>query len=318
MKKYWPIALYIPSTAGAAVYAKVSFENISPFLVTFVTFVLCWAFFLIINRMRLSRLVEVMIDERLNFAKLNVYTFLCWVSIFACIKLLSGSVELVVFMSVVPLFTVFAGREWPYIGSLNRWSVVGIAFMAMVVVFVHPQMREYGTERQMLGLMVGLVAGAFAAVYIILSAEVQKRNALTSVDLICLRLPLLVAATFVISIQELMQVLSMEFLLKASFLSLVAVVIPAYTLQQSITEIGSIPTSVLMPLVTAVALGFEWGGGLELSLIGVVAILVQCVAIMKVSLSLGATRNKMKGLTPTIGGDLSSNLRKTSSTASRF
>jgi drug/metabolite transporter (DMT)-like permease len=304
MKKYWPIALYIPSTAGAAVYAKISFENVSPFLVTFATFVLCWALFLAINRQRLGRLVAVSTEEKLNFTKLNVYTFLCWVSIFACIKLLSGSVELVVFMSVVPLFTVVAGREWLRIGSLNRWSVVGIAFIAMVVVFVHPQMRKYGVERQAIGLIVGLVAGGFAAVYMVLSGEVQKRHALTSIDLICLRLPLLVAATFVISIQELMQVLSLEFIAKASFLSLVAVVIPAYTLQQSITEIGSIPTSVLMPLVTAVALGFEWAGGLELSLIGVVAILFQCVAIMHVSLSLGTVRTKLKEAPRTVGADL--------------
>jgi hypothetical protein len=82
------------------------------------------------------------------------------------------------------------------------------------------------------------------------------------------------------------------------------VVIPAYTLQQSITEIGSIPTSVLMPLVTAVALGFEWAGGLELSLIGVVAILLQCVAIMHVSLSLGTARTKLKEAPQTVGADL--------------
>ena len=290
MKRYLPIGLYVPATAGAAVYAKVGFEGVTPFLITFATFVLCWALFLLINARRLVRLARLVRTDVRPIMLINIYTLLSWVGIFACIQLLSGSVELIVFMSVIPLCSVLAGGEWPALGQANRLAVVMIAAAAAAIVLVHPQMRLYGTERQAFGWAVGVGAGAFGALYIVLSGRVQRNHGLTTIDLICLRLPLLVAVTFLASIHELIALFSWTFVLKVAFLSAVAVIIPAYTLQRSISELGSVPTSILMPLVPAVALGFEWAGGVLLSGLGMGAIVLQCLAIMWLSFSLAKAR----------------------------
>lgn len=291
--RYVPIALYLPSTAGAAVFVKVQFETVSPFLLTFSTFIFCWILFVAINRRNLGRLMEVWRAERATVLKLNLYTLLSWVGIFACIQLLSASVELVVFMSIIPLVSVLASGEWRTIGTPNFAGVWAIAIISMVLVIVHPQMQAYGLERQLAGLAVGLMAGGFGALYIVLSGQLQKRRGLTSSDLVCLRLPLLLVATLLVSAPDLPVLASPDVLLDLLFLSAVAVVIPVWSMQQSIAKIGSVPTSVFMPLVPAVALAFEWGGGLPLSALGIAAIILQCAAIMGLAVSLAHARARL-------------------------
>jgi drug/metabolite transporter (DMT)-like permease len=288
--RYLPILLYLPSTSFAAVYLKLSFEHVSPYMVTFSTFILCWILFLIQNRARLGELTRTMGREPAAFFKINLYTFLSWIGAFACIQLLTGSVELLVFMSAIPFTSVLAGGEWPRIGRGTRMMVIAIFFCSLAVVLLHPTMQNYPAERQLLGLVIGIAAGGFGALYMVLSGRVQKTMVLSSVDMICLRLPMLVAATFLLSIPELGFLLSGDFLLKAAFLSLVAVVIPAYTLQLSIVRLGAVPTSVLMPLVPVFALFFEWGANIPLTVAAILAMTLQCVAIMWVSFALARAR----------------------------
>jgi drug/metabolite transporter (DMT)-like permease len=281
--RYLPITLYVPSTAFAAVFIKVGFGDVTPFLVTFSTFAICWLIFLAWNAPRLGELARTMRRRPAATLKLNLYTLLSWLGAFACIKLLTGSVELLVFMSAIPLASTLAGGEWPRLPRVLQAMVAAIFVCSLIAVVVHPAMAGYGAGRQVFGYLVGVGAGAFGALYIVLSGREQKAEGLSSADLICIRLPLLLAVTFALSATEIWHVFSPEFLGKAALLSAVAVIIPAYSLQLSIGSIGSVPTSVLMPLVPIIALGFEWGAGLPLSGTAVAAMAMQCLAIMWVS-----------------------------------
>jgi drug/metabolite transporter (DMT)-like permease len=288
--RYLPIAVYLPSTALAAVYIKVSFGDVTPFLVTFCTFAFCWLLFLVQNHARLPAVMRHVVAEPWTFLKINVLTLLSWLGAFACIQMLTGSVELLVFMSAIPFVSVVAGGEWARLGRVERGTVLAIFVCSLVVVLLHPTMQSYGIERQAWGLGVGVAAGVFGALYIVMSGKVQKRLALSSADLICARLPLLLLVTLALSYSEIGRVASQAFLGKAILLSLVAVVVPVFALQLSITRLGAVPTSVLMPLVPVLALLFEWGARITLTPAAVVAMTLQCAAIMWVSLVLARVR----------------------------
>ena len=262
LRRFYPIVLYVPSTAGAAVYVKMEFERASPVTITFSTFVICWIFFLAINFRRIPFLTRLAVANLSMVLLLDVYTLLSWVGIFACIQLLSGSVELVVFMSCIPLVSVIVGREWSRITPSTKFSVVAITACSMIVVLVHPQMQRYGLHRQLVGLIVGLGAGGLAACYIVASGSFQRRHSLSSIDLICLRLPLLLILTLIPSVPDLWSGLSWIFIEKTVILSIAAVIIPTYALQQTIALLGGVLTAVLMPLVPVVGLFFEWTLGL--------------------------------------------------------
>ncbi len=290
--RYLPIAVYLPSTAFAAVYIKVSFGDVTPFLVTFCTFAFCWLLFLVQNRARLPDVTRCVMAEPWTFLKINVFTLLSWLGAFACIQMLTGSVELLVFMSAIPAVSVVAGGEWGRLGRVEQATLLGIFVCSLVVVLLHPTMQSYDSGRQIQGLAVGVAAGAFGALYIVLSGRVQKRLGLSSADLICARLPLLLAVTLALSFSEIGRVASQEFLGKAVLLSLVAVVVPVFALQLSITRLGAVPTSVLMPLVPVLALLFEWGARITLTPLAVAAMTLQCAAIMWMSLALARIRSR--------------------------
>ncbi|WP_053078339.1 hypothetical protein [Methylobacterium tarhaniae] len=283
LTRYLPIALYVPSTAFAAVFIKVSFGDVTPFLVTFTTFAICWLIFIVWNAPRLSQLAQLAKRRKSAMFKLNLYTLLSWLGAFACIKILTGSVELLVFMSAIPLASTLASREWGRLTTMVRALIITIFACSLVAVVVHPAIANYSLERQLFGYLVGIGAGSFGALYIVLSGQEQKAEKLSSVDLICIRLPLLLAVTFALCAPEIWNVLSWEFLAKAVLLSAVAVILPAYSLQLSISNIGSVTTSVLMPLVPIAALGFEWCAGLPMSVVTITAMVGQCFAIMWVS-----------------------------------
>ncbi|MBP2314309.1 drug/metabolite transporter (DMT)-like permease [Azospirillum soli] len=277
-------------TAYSAVFVNIKFTEVSAILITFSTFFVCWFVFLTANRARLGALVALWRSEKRSYLMVNIATLLSWMGMFSALKLVNAPVQTVVYMSIIPLVTVVLGGEWRRLSALTRLAVGVIGVLGMVVAYTHPSMADFAINRQFGGVLLALGAGACGAVFIVSSSALQKRHSLSTNDLICIRLPILLLFTGAISLPELVRVFSLEFVGKALFLSAVAVMVPVWMLQQSITKIGGVRTSVLIPLVPITALALEWREGVTVSFPALVAICLQCAAIMWTSLSLARAR----------------------------
>ncbi|MEQ8966354.1 MAG: hypothetical protein RID91_11055 [Azospirillaceae bacterium] len=294
---YGYVAVFIFVTAFSAVFVNIRFTEASSILITFSTFIFCWALFLGLDRHRLGHLVRLARQEKAGYFAINIATLLSWVGMFQALKLVAAPVQTVVYMSIIPAVTVFLSGEWR---EFPRWplvAVLAIGILGMNVAYAHPTMTGPAMNDQLLGVFVALAAGSCGALYIVASSRLQKRNDLTTNDLIAARLPMLLVVTGAVCIPELISVFSLEFVAKALLLTATAVIIPVWTLQQSILKIGGVRTSVLIPLVPITALALEWREGVPVSVPALVSIGLQCAAIMWVSWVLARLR-QAKPATP--------------------
>lgn len=287
---YGYILIYILVTAYSAVFVNIKFTEVSAILITFSTFFVCWFVFLAANRARLVTLATLWRSEKRSYLMVNVATLLSWMGMFSALKLVNAPVQTVVYMSIIPLVTVALGGEWRRLSAPTKLAVGAIGMLGMVVAYSHPSMAGFAVNSQFSGVLLALGAGACGAVFIVSSSALQKRHGLSTNDLICIRLPILLLFTGAISLPELVRVFSLGFVGKALFLSVIAVMVPVWMLQQSITKIGGVRTSILIPLVPITALTLEWREGVTVSIPALVAICLQCGAIMWTSLSLARAR----------------------------
>ena len=196
-------------------------------------------------------------------------------------------------MSIIPLGSMVVGRQWRDAGIAGRVGVLTIAVAALLVAYMNPSMHGIAADGQMVGVLLGLGAGACGGVYIVASSRAQRKHTLTANDLICIRLPLLLIVTGILAIPELHMFGTIEFLRKALLLSATAVMIPAYMLQQSIIRLGGVRTSVLVPLVPVLAMALESREGFAFSGVAALLLGLQCAAMMFVSLLLARRKEQL-------------------------
>lgn len=285
-KNYIFILIYILFTAYSTVFINVDLADISVNLITFSIFFTCWVFFMLLNRKRVAAIFQIAKQEPKAFLIINMTTLLCWLGMFWCLKMISASVQTLLSMSIIPFASVLMSEKWKSINFTTIFSVVAVTILAFGIVYLNPTMEPFDFNHQLFGVVLALLCGVSSAVYITSSSDLQKRCNLTASDIVCLRLPVMLVATFLMSLSSfdnLYILVSTQQLFNMLFLSFMGVIIPIFMIQASITKIGGVRTSVLIPLVPITAMLLEWWKGFSMVPLAIIMTGLQCLAIMYAS-----------------------------------
>lgn len=292
------ITVYVLATAYSAVFLNVRLHNAPAHLIAFSTFAISWLFFLALNRGRVRDLVPVWSESKTELLVINLSTTLSWLGMFWCLKFVSASVQTLVYTAAVPLASVLLGRQWNAMPASGRIAVSAILISGLLIAYTNPALLAASPPSQLAGVALALGAGFCGAVYIVWSGALQRKHTLSSNDMLCLRFPMLVLVGGVLSLGELSRLADAEFLGKTLLLAAMLVMLPSYLLQQSILKIGGVRTSILLPLVPAVAMLIETREGFVLSPLALLLLLLQCGAMMFVSWLLIRYRQQAAGTLP--------------------
>lgn len=277
------VAIYVLATAYSAVFLNVRLTSAPAHLVAFVTFSFSWLFFLALNRGKVARLATVWAQSRRQLLIINVSTAFSWLGMFWCLKFVSASVQTLVYTAMMPVASVLLARQWRTLPSSGRIAVCAILGSGLLIAYTNPGLLASALPTQLAGIALALGAGTCGAIYMVSSGAMQQQHKLSSTDMLCLRLPFLLLLAGLLSLGDLPRLADTEFLGKALLLAILLIMLPSYLLQQSILKIGSVRTSVLLPLVPAVAMLLEAREGLVFSPLALLLLLLQCGAMMFVS-----------------------------------
>ncbi len=277
------VVVYVLATAYSAVFLNIQLNSAPAHLVAFVTFSISWLFFLALNRGKVSRLATVWSESKRELLVINVSTAFSWLGMFWCLKFVSASVQTLVYTAMMPVASVLLARQWRILPISGRAAVCAILGSGLLIAYTNPSLLAAAMPTQLAGIALALGAGICGAIYMVSSGAMQQRHKLSSTDMLCLRLPFLIVMAGLLSLGDLPRLTDTDFLGKALLLALLLIMLPSYLLQQSILKIGSVRTSVLLPLVPAVAMLLEAREGWAFSPLALLLLTLQCAAMMFVS-----------------------------------
>src|SRR3990167_1983103 len=154
MFKYLPMLVYILSTALSLVVINQFEINMSPSLVAFISFLLCYLFFNIINFTRIKASHSVLFYRPFDFLAINVVTAVIWLGTFWGLEFISPGI----FVSIIIL------------GLILHESLMVISF----------------SKNIFYGFLLAVLAGFFSSFYINYSEKLQKKFNLKAIDLLCI------------------------------------------------------------------------------------------------------------------------------------
>jgi drug/metabolite transporter (DMT)-like permease len=277
------VIVYVLATAYSAVFLNVRLSDAPAHLVAFATFSISWLFFLAVNRGQVARLAAVWGTAKKELLVINISTAFSWLGMFWCLKFVSASVQTLVYTATLPVASVLLARQWRTMPVSGRVAVSAILGSGLLIACTNPSLLASALSTQLSGIALALGAGTCGAVYMVWSGALQQKQKLSSNDMLCLRLPVLLLLSGLLSLGDLPRLVDTVFLGKALLLAVLLVVLPSYLLQQSILKIGSVRTSVLLPLVPAVAMLLETREGFAFSPLALLLLTLLCGAMMFVS-----------------------------------
>lgn len=258
---------YCVATAVSATWVTFSFGDVSSEALTFTTFLIAQAVYLVFARRRLPEVVRFVAANPKDVAILNVLTLASWLFMFMALQRIEASVESAVYQGAVAVGGVALASAAG--GSRFRratwWGVtVAVASLGLLVVVRLTAKSDSGTPLHSsavsVGLALALVAGSLGSVYIYCSSVLHRRvNAPTS-TILCVRFGLLLVVTGALGGGDVLRLLGSDpaTVLRLVGLAVTFVVLPTVLLQWAIAKLPSARVSVVTPLVPVFALGPEY------------------------------------------------------------
>lgn len=258
---------YGVTTAISATWVTFSFQHVNPAAMTFVTFAIAQACYLVHSRRRLPSVLRFALANRRETAKLNVLTMTSWLAMFAALQHIEASVESAVFQGTVAvggvlLATLYGTRGHSRTTWLGIAAIAGTLGLAGVVRVTtgSSQGTPLHNASAALGLGLAFVAGALGAGYIFSSSVLHRRTGASVGDVLCIRFALLLVVTGCFGLPDVVKLVTSGpmVLVKLAVLSVSFVVLPTVLLQWAIAELPSVRVSIMTPLVPVFALVPEY------------------------------------------------------------
>ncbi|MCW5237971.1 EamA family transporter [Verminephrobacter eiseniae] len=263
---YLSIAVYCVSTALSAVWVTFSFSQISGAALTFITLLTAFVIFFgahLLSGGRPSRLLRTHLAD---VVILNVLTVAAWFFMFLALQRIEASVESAIYQGCVPvavLVCVVCTRQVSFqslrtlgcvLISLCLFGLVAARITTAGAIVIAPT-RLYA------GIALATVAGLAGGLYVYWSGKVVRQSQCATLDILSNRFYLLLVVTGVTGYAQFSgataESLAPALIGKLVLLSMVSVVIPAFTLQHAIGSLGASRVSIITPFVPALALVVE-------------------------------------------------------------
>ncbi|WP_050809563.1 hypothetical protein [Verminephrobacter aporrectodeae] len=259
------IITYCLCTALAAVWISFSFSGLSAYSVTFFSLFFAFCVFVVLQ-FRIRK--DVFWLTRKFFGDiliLNFLTLFSWLFAFMALYKIEPSIECAIFQGSLPIAVLFCdlitGKAKGFsLRSLGIFliaaNLVGLFVLRLVngaAMFAHTP-QEIWT-----GVAMAAVGGASAGVYVFHSGKLYAKANCTTLEILCNRFFLLLLVTGFLGLGGIVNATAAEpmILPRLVMLACVSVVIPMFALQYSVQTLGASKTSIITPLVPAIALALE-------------------------------------------------------------
>ncbi len=258
------ISIYCLLTAVSAVWVSESFSDLNGEAITFVTLFSAQASFFLCALYKREKIFLFIKRNTIFVMKSNVLTLLSWYLMFLALQKVEASVESAIYQGVIPVVVLLVSSR---IGvGLNVKKTLGPILIFLFLCMLATtrvnlsSMQGEGTEEVLEGIVLAAIAGATAAIYIIVTAKAHKDSGASLLEVLATRFILLVITTAFLGYEEICHIILNEHwvMLKLILLSTFMVTLPVLFLQTAIKYLGGSRVSVITPLVPAVALATEY------------------------------------------------------------
>lgn len=250
LSNYSPVTIYILSTAASMVLIHDAEKNTPTFLLTFIAFFLCIFLFHLINIKRIIPTYSFFYKDKKAFLTINALTLIIWLGTFYGLKLIQPSLFISVFMGSLPLFSIFIKKQ-----ALKKNSLYTLASITLILfllsgyyVVKHPPYLEV-----FIGLFCTVLSAFVSSVYICYTDKLQRQNQVPWIDVVCTRFYFITIFSFIICYFSPPQInlyqIAMEKWYNFLFISLLSTILPVYSAQKAISNLGAVKVSLLMALI---------------------------------------------------------------------
>ncbi|KPW71359.1 hypothetical protein ALQ65_03510 [Pseudomonas syringae pv. coriandricola] len=259
------MAMYCLSTALSAVWVMFAFSRISGATLTFITFLMAWATFYIVHLLRGHDPLRLLREKWRAVVLINVLTLFSWWFMFMALQRIEASVESAIYQGWMPLVVLICEAialktpisRFRWIGALLILaSLLGLVIVRVLL----GATAMVSVERLYEGIALATVAGITGGVYVYCSGRLNLGKQYSAMDILCTRFFLLMLVTGWVGREGLVQLFTLDtqMLFQLVGLAVVSVLIPVFSLQYSIQQLGGGRVSILTPCVPVIALAAEF------------------------------------------------------------
>lgn len=259
------MAVYCVSTALSAVWVMVSFTRISGAALTFITFLMAWGVFFLVHAVRSHDPLRLLREQWRGVMVLNVLTLFSWWLMFMALQRIEASVESAIYQGWMPLVVVLCERL-AVRTSVSRYRWLGALMILLSLLALVVMRLALGATAQVSqahlyeGIALATVAGITGGIYVFCSGQLNRAGRYSAMDILSVRFFLLLLVTGWVGRDNLQQLFTLDttMLVQLVELAFVSVLVPVFTLQFAIQQLGGGRVSILTPCVPVIALAAEF------------------------------------------------------------
>lgn len=241
--------VYCLATAVSLIMIHKVNLQVNPILAAFMTFLFSAIWFNLLNARHLISTYKKACANMPLLFKVNLSTGICWLALFISLDYISPLSGNALFMGLMPLITnmisiAFQQKRF----QLKRLALGLLIILTTFFLIFDMEHASLQTKHLIPGVILMIISTIGAAFYLFYTQRYQQECHLTTGEVLSVRFYLLIALSFLIclfhhSFANLLSTPYLQLFLLAIFTS----IIPLYALQNSISKIGPIKFSLIIP-----------------------------------------------------------------------
>lgn len=251
IKGYVFSLVFCLATASSLILIHKTDQLINPYLAVFLTFVVCALWFNLINCKSLKFIYRQISKNKSNVFIINLTTAVNWIAAFKALEYLEPVLYISIFMGFLPVITyfikIFRAKESFDVKTIGMCLSILILLFAIILISKNSVQLLQNTYFWK-GVILTFISSSAGAVYMLVSKETETSLNLSPTQVVSIRFYLLLLyagfiSCFNNSFPAIHNINYTDFLI----LALVSSILPVYTMQKSISLIGGLKTSFVVP-----------------------------------------------------------------------
>lgn len=250
-KGYFFSLVFCITVATSSILIHKTNQLVNPYLSVFLTFFICTIWFNLVNLKSLGVLYRKLMHDKKNLLIINFVTAINWIATFEALQYIDPVLYIALFMGLMPIATylINAFLQQKKLEAVPIAASIAITLvLGLIIFFDKKSALDMGTTVFYKGVIFTVISSMASAIYMLYSKRFETNLALTTSQIVAVRFYLLIFYSGIICfsnnyLPEINNLHYTDFLV----LALLSSIIPMYSIQKSITHIGAIKTSFIVP-----------------------------------------------------------------------
>lgn len=249
IKGYLFSVFFCLTVAVSSILIHKTNQLINPYLSVFLTFFICTLWFNFVNCKSLKSLYLKLLTDKKNFCIINLVTAINWITTFKALQYIDPVLYIALFMGLMPIATYLLNAFFTKnkLELMPILTCITITLILGVIIFLDKK-AAINIYLFYKGVAFTLISCLASALYLLFSKRIETNLALSSSQIVAVRFYFLIFYSGLICLfanyfPEANNIKYTDFLI----LALVSSIIPMYSIQKSISHIGAVKTSFIIP-----------------------------------------------------------------------